>query len=272
MLQRARGKIGQNLVNKSQLSTCLTRYAFLVCLLLCADFSNVYAQNKDLHGAQDSSGLKLTVVTEHWPPFSYLNEEGEVDGIATDIVREVMSRLEYDYHIEVLSWERAYQKAKNEANVLLYTIYELENRIDDFQWICPFLRTGGSEVYALSASAINEIKDIQELKQYRVGVFASGWSYEYLHAFGFEVGEHLDIVRDELANIRKLFAGRVDVIVQEPDIIGVRLQKVGQEAQDVKSIFKLGAHVSQSGCMAMSRDTDPNIIASIKKTLATVIK
>ena len=36
------------------------------------------------------SNTTLTVVTEQWPPFNYVNQQGDIDGIATKRVKAVL--------------------------------------------------------------------------------------------------------------------------------------------------------------------------------------
>ncbi|XOV81218.1 MAG: substrate-binding periplasmic protein [Aestuariibacter sp.] len=214
--------------------------------------------------------MQIHIVTEHWPPFNYLNDKGEVEGIATDVVKKVMTEAGYSYEISLLSWSRAYQRAKNDKNVLIYTIFKLENREEDFQWICPLIETGGAKVFALASREDIKIESLNDLKGYSVGVLGSGWSYEFLKFYGFVAGEHLDIVKDEMANIRKLFAGRIDLIVQEPELISNRLEIVGKSKSDIRSVFKLGAENSQSGCMAMSLDTPSDVVKTLRSALVKV--
>ena len=44
---------------------------------------------------------KMTLVTEHWPPFNFINANGEVDGIATDVMKQVLHEAGLDYEIEL---------------------------------------------------------------------------------------------------------------------------------------------------------------------------
>lgn len=222
------------------------------------------------HHIQAQQWPKLTVVTEHWPPFNYINEQGMPDGIATRKLRHVLTKAGFDYHIELQSWSRAYQQARDNPNVLIYTIFRSEERLDDFQWICPLIQTGGSEVYSLAYRIDIQVASTEDLKSWITGVYASGWSHDYLTGSGLRQGEHLDVVSDEMANVRKLFANRVDLIVQEPDLIEGRLKQLGKTIDDIRPVFVLGDKESKTGCMAMSTDTSESIVTILRETLNSI--
>ena len=233
------------------------RFGQSVCwfFLLC---SNVWAADR------------LTVVTEHWPPFNYINEHGEVDGRSTAIVREVLKEANIAYKIKQLSWTRAYNTAKDKKNVLIYTIFRQAHREKHFQWICPLIQTSGVKMFGLSSRKDLVVNKLEDAKQYRLGVYGTGWTMEYLKSNGFEIGVHLDVATNETLNIKKLLAGRVDFIVQEQDMVHHRLKTMGVDINQVKAVFPLVAVESQEGCMAMSKDTPKETVDSIRKALHKV--
>ena len=61
------------------------------------------------------------VVTENFPPYNYVDENREVVGYATEIVRKCLSKAGIEYEIEVLPWARAFKSAKTPKNYLLYS-------------------------------------------------------------------------------------------------------------------------------------------------------
>ena len=172
----------------------------------------------------------------------------------------------------MLAWSRAYRKAKENKNVLLYTIYKLHGRDDDFQWICPLIETKATHLYSLVSRSDLQIKQIDDAKSYRVGVFGRGWAYDFMKLQGFQEGVNLDTTFDEQANIRKLMKGRVDFIVQESGLIEQRLKKEGISPQKVKPVHSLVDSSHQKGCMAMSRDTSVEMIDKLQRALDKVIQ
>jgi CheY-like chemotaxis protein len=67
------------------------------------------------------SEIKLKIYTEDSPPGNYLNE-GKIEGLAVDIVREILVRLKLPDNIEVVPWARGYTLALNQPNVALFDL------------------------------------------------------------------------------------------------------------------------------------------------------
>mgnify|MGYP000689651807 CR=1 FL=1 len=213
---------------------------------------------------------RIVIVTEIWPPFNFINEEGKVDGIATNVVKRVMELAEIDYHIEVYPWKRAYMMAKENKNVLLYTIYRIESREKHFQWICPLVNTGGVGLYTLATRNDIKIEVLDDAKTFVTGVVGSGVTHDFLKFNGFVVGRHLDIGTDDYANIRKLIGGRVDLIVQEETPFDMRLKEEGLDRQAVKKVFTLLGSEKRVACMAMSLDTPKALVSRITSALKQI--
>lgn len=55
----------------------------------------------------------LSLTTQHWPPYQFLNEEGTLKGSATQIVTCALERMQLKYEIKVLPWKRAQLYVKN---------------------------------------------------------------------------------------------------------------------------------------------------------------
>jgi len=56
---------------------------------------------------------ELTILTEHYPPLSYV-EDGVAKGYGADIVAAIQKELNTDVTSQLLDWDQAYQKALNE--------------------------------------------------------------------------------------------------------------------------------------------------------------
>ena len=79
----------------------------------------------------------LKIVTEHWPPYHYLNENGEIRGAAHDVVKQVITQSKLEANIDVLSWSKAYDIALHRPNTLIFSIVKTPERENLFDWYCP---------------------------------------------------------------------------------------------------------------------------------------
>ena len=167
-------------------------------LILIAIFSFSQAQ-----------GAKITVVTENNSPYQELTN-GEIGGVATAIIIEVLNESGIDYEIGIYPWARAYKMAKVQENVLIYSIARSEEREPQFHWIdeiVPF----SVFMYRLAGSDIN-IATLEGAKSYEVGVINKGFRHEFFVRNGFEEGKNMTSINKDIHNISKLIAGRIDLM------------------------------------------------------------
>src|SRR5437762_1598770 len=80
--------------------------------------------------AQDESAplpTTIDVVTEEFPPYNYTLKDKagkplKITGWGTEVVEAVCKQLHVKPNIQVLPWVRAMQMAKENENVLIYSI------------------------------------------------------------------------------------------------------------------------------------------------------
>lgn len=215
---------------------------------------------------------KLTVVTEEWPPYNFLNSEGVIDGSATKKVKAILADANIDYHMELLAWNRAYKKTRDNKNVLLYSIYRSEKRLKDFNWICPLIQTSAVNFYTLASRTDMKITKVEDAKKYVLGVIGSGWTYDHLVHNGFSRDKNLDVGSSEFSNVRKLMKGRIDIVVQQEDLIRSKLAEENLPLNALKVVYTLSPAANQIGCMVMSKDTPKSLVDKIRKSLNNVNK
>ncbi|WDE04309.1 transporter substrate-binding domain-containing protein [Thalassomonas viridans] len=227
--------------------------AFL--LMCCLHFISVAAY----------AGEPLEVVTEDWPPYSYLLPDGSVGGIATDKVRSLLDKAGIEYRINLYPWVRAYKMALTQKNVMIYSIYRTREREDKFQWLCPLLPTHSMYVYALSERKDINIDTLEDLKQYIIGITKEEYGYQYLLGHGFVESKHLDITPNYDINLRKLMEKRVDMIIESSHTMKIRLQSIGYKFDRVTPVFEVDTGAVADNCMAFSLGTPAELIEQVRK-------
>jgi len=84
----------------------------------------------------------LTLYTEENPPYSFHNPAtGEIDGMVTTIVRELMQRTQTPYRMEILPWTRAYHALRNTPKSCAFMVDRTPEREPQFHWISPMVET-----------------------------------------------------------------------------------------------------------------------------------
>ena len=78
-------------------------------------------------GASIISGETLTIVTEDYPPYNYM-ENGRITGFSTEIVEAIVRKAGLQGIPKMYPWARAYMMVQNDKDVLIYTITRNQER------------------------------------------------------------------------------------------------------------------------------------------------
>lgn len=205
----------------------------------------------------------MQVYTEPYPPLTYRNENGEIGGYGTDIVKEIMKRNKTYYDIHLSSWRNGYQMALNNPNFCLFTMDRTEIRENLFQWVGP-IGTNTTWFYTKAGSgiSINSMNDARNLNA--VGTVSSWFSTQYLQNLGFP---NLIIDSDPEVLTEKLMTGQIDAFVCTditfPDILG----QLGYNYTGVSPSFSL---MSSDFYIAFSKTTPATTVAQWQSTLDAI--
>lgn len=155
------------------------------------------------------AAVPLQFYTEVSPPGNYLDANGELVGSSVDMV-DALNRLtgyEVDYH--VVPWTRGLDIVSNTANTALFSTSKTKNRQAMFHWIGPLLQVQWV-LYKHRDAAIT-INSLAEAKNLRaIGANKNDAKSDYLLDQGFT---NLDLSEDIMVKMRRLFAGKTDLIL-----------------------------------------------------------
>jgi polar amino acid transport system substrate-binding protein len=82
-------------------------------------------------------GKPFRVVTESFPPYSYINQQGDIDGAVSRVVLALLNRLDVSVAVEMMPWARSYLIASTKPNVLIYSLVRNPQRESNFIWLSP---------------------------------------------------------------------------------------------------------------------------------------
>ncbi|TDR80543.1 substrate-binding periplasmic protein [Paludibacterium purpuratum] len=156
-------------------------------------------------GTVEAAGLRL--LTESYPPFNMMLDNGQVGGMSTDIVHELFRRAQMEHTIELMPWIRAFNTAVLENNTCVYSTTRTDNREHQFKWVGPLLENP----WVLYARPSNRPGpkvglDLESVRRYRIGGYNGDAVAQYLIARGFNV----ELTPADELNPHKLLAGRID--------------------------------------------------------------
>ncbi len=152
--------------------------------------------------AAEPPPLRLT--TEHSPPDIMLSD-GEVVGISTDKIRDMMKRAGVRYDIDLLPWKRAYASALEQPDTCVYSTTRTPEREALFKWVGPTRELD----WVLYGRADRNFKftKLEDARGLRIGVYLGDVRGDYLKARGYIT----DPAQNDIANPTKMMADRIDL-------------------------------------------------------------
>lgn len=184
----------------------------------------------------------IPVVTGELPPYS-VTQSGQLTGVATDIVREIMRRVDYSHAIEIQPWKRAI--VSSEFYQLTYPLARTDVREKHYQWIGPLIED--KFVFAMLTSKVNGEYSLDRLRSLRVGVTRGASTETRLKQLKFN---HIESVVGEITNAKKLMAKRIDVWFSTALMVHDQLRLLGRQQSEVTIV-------------AVDMDIDMYLVASL---------
>jgi ABC-type amino acid transport substrate-binding protein len=112
----------------------------------------------------------ITILTEEYPPYNYLDEKGYLKGIAVDLLVKAYAKAGTALNtgdIKMQPWPRSYRQLQRTNNTMLFSTTRNTQREPLFKWAGPISKTKISLIAKKSRNiVINEPKDME---QYKVG-------------------------------------------------------------------------------------------------------
>ena len=178
------------------------------------------------------SVAKLNIVTEHFPPAQYLDENNQIVGVIADKVNAVLANSALDYTMSVESWSTAFNMALRDTHTCIYSVTRSKARESEFIWIAKLAELNTC-LYALHSKKIT-ITSLEQAKQYRIAVLKDNYSHQYLLSQGFEEGKNL-MLMNSFDNIFEIVRNRKNTI----DLVVLPEQRAQFEHTRVKNGDKL---------------------------------
>jgi polar amino acid transport system substrate-binding protein len=186
-----------------------------------------------------------------YPPYVYI-EEGEVSGLATDLVRQVFAQMNKEVIIEVLPWARALKLMQEGGADGIYPLFKKAGREGYLAYGAMPLFIERVHLYSRLDSPIIFNGNFNKLVGRSLAV-TRAFSYgERFDRQVHELFENLTVVNDEVAKFMLLERGRVDLVVSNQASADYYIEKLGL----IEKVKSLGVEV----------DRKPSFIAFSKKS------
>ena len=196
---------------------------------------------------------ELTILTENLPPLNF-TRDGKLVGPSVEIVEEIQRRVGSTDTIHVYPWARAYRRALQEENIVLFGTTHTEERQDKFKWVGPLAAKRDILVAKKGTGiVINHLDDARNVR--KIGTLRDDSREQFLKVNGFN---NLELVADEQQNARKLVHGRIDLWAYKVPGLKTVCELAGVNFDEVEEVYSL-------------REIDVSIAFSLK-TSDTVVQ
>lgn len=145
--------------------------------------------------------------TEDYPPYNFLDESGQLDGVVTRLLEAALDELSVDVEMRLLPWARAYTEAQMRDGHCVFSTAYTEEREPLFQWVGPL----GEIEWAAFALRHRRLDagELSDLSGLRVGSFREDAVANYVSEQGIDVS----LTTTDQENIARLRDGQIDVWV-----------------------------------------------------------
>ena len=210
----------------------------------------------------------LTILTENSGENNYLDSDGQIKGFNTDIVREIMQRLNLNFTIKIVPWKRGYHEVRHRPNVVLFSMVRTFEREKFFKWVGPlnvtkfsFFKKKGSDI------TINTLDDAKKVGA--IGCIGDDVREKLLKRLGFTNLSSLFGKDANLRNLEMLMLGRIDLWISTDHIVFKTANDTGIDPNEIEETLTVKkAYVY----LVFSKDTDDKIVNEWQHTLEAMKK
>lgn len=202
------------------------------------------------------------VVTEEWAPYNY-EENNQLTGMATEIVRAIMTLTGDDFELVLLPSMRTTHVLQTRPKTIMYSLFRTPEREPLYKWVGPIVEES-IHPYQLATAAqpVNSLEQL--LRAPQISTRHAGLMPEMLQSLGFKNLDRSAAASQQL--YRMLLAGRTDIIVGDTDA-GVSYYSrqlsiaPGTLRQIPIELYRASLYI------AFSRDCDDKLLAAWARAL-----
>ncbi len=98
----------------------------------------------------------VTVGCDTYPPFSYVDVDGNLTGIDIELAREAFGAMGYEPNFVIINWEEKKELLSSGEIDCVWSSFTMDGREDEYQWAGPYMQSHqvvavnvDSDIYAL---------------------------------------------------------------------------------------------------------------------------
>lgn len=180
--------------------------------------------------------VKLTFYTEHFPPYSFLQQQ-QVRGINADLLRLACERAQIQCQFVIYPWLRAFELVQKNPQSGIFSIVRTAKRVPLFQWVGPLV-SSNAYLYRLKQRTDIQLKNLNDAKAYSIGVAHGDIYEEFFLAHGFAHGKNLVKFSTKSESFPLFLKGKIDLLISSELVIKAWLQQQ-EQPPEVEAILDI---------------------------------
>ena len=216
--------------------------------------------------SQSALAERWLAVTENAPPLQYMLD-GDIKGVSTQLVRDVLEEAELSATFDMYPWARAMDVAMKRPNTLLFSTIRNSERESQFHWIGKLGRFQLGFV-GLKTNLSLEIRQIEDATQYVIGAMRDDYTHQFLLGNGFTADSL--IVRSSLQELMDLlYKGRIDAFIIDRHLVCDLAQMYTFDCEQLHMVYNIEA-LSVDVYLAANKDSSSAEIKRLQKAFLAV--
>ena len=135
--------------------TTICKWGFLIAAMLFVFGCGNSGENKTEHFDR-----KIVVGIDAYPPFSYIDENGESTGIDAELAHVAFARMGYQAEIVRINWEEKDELLESGKIDCIWSCFSMNGRESKYQWVGPYILS--RQIVAVNPdSKIKSLKDME---------------------------------------------------------------------------------------------------------------
>ncbi len=201
-----------------------------------------------------------TFLTEEYPPVTFMDNDGEITGFVTDIVKEILRRNEMKENIFLVPWNIAYTLAVNLPSIVLFSIDRTPQRENLFNWIGP-VGKNTAYFYCLKSKEIqlNSVEDAKSVSS--IATIEDWWTEQLLEDLGFN---NLKSFTNPVNAVKELVAGSSELSIFTDLTVEHLIKETGYSMDKFQRLLDVQTNYFY---IAASKGTDRELILKFQESL-----
>ena len=209
----------------------------------------------------------MQVLTDEYPPFNYKNEQGELKGVAVELLIQaykeaglVLDRERFIFQ----PWPRSYKQVQSETDIILLSMTRTAEREKLFQWVGPITTTRIGLIAKKSRQI--KIEKAKDIEKFIIGGNPSNIGVQLVNEL---LGDKADVrlTPHPESLVKMLNLDRFDLWAYEEASAKLVFERFKLNPDDYESVYTLK---ESELYYALNLNTDKRIVRELQQAIDNV--